>query len=78
MFSLNMLQWNFFGNVQSTELFTNIKPTFQKRFNPSRPDPEQREKINWKLLFSLFFVMNQKALWRPLKCENKNLSLFLF
>ena len=41
---------------------------FQKRFfNPSRPDPGQREKINF--LFSHFFVLSQKVLWRPLSLK---------
>ena len=54
-------------------------------FNPSRPDPEQREKINLKFLFSHVLVVPQKVLWslnktfwgttEVWKCENKNLKL---
>ena len=57
-------------------------------FNPSRPDPGQREKINLKFLFSHVFVVPQKVLWslnktfwgttEVWKCENKNLkSIFI-
>ena len=31
-------------------------------FNPSCPDPGQREKINLKFLFSHFFLVPQKVL----------------
>ena len=37
------------------------------RINSSRPDPGQREKINLNFLFSHFFVVPQKVLWRPLR-----------
>ena len=35
--------------------------------NPSRPNPGRREKSNWNFLFSHFFVVLQKVLWRPLR-----------
>ena len=35
--------------------------------NPFRPDTGRGEKINFKSLFSHFFVVPQKVLWRPLR-----------
>ena len=47
-------------------------------FNPSRPDPGEKEKINLKFLFSHLFVVLLKGFMKAFKatkkCENKNLS----
>ena len=40
-------------------------------FNPSRSDPGQKEKINFKFLFSHFFVVPQKVLWKAIKAFTK-------
>ena len=35
-------------------------------FNPSLSYPGQKEKINFKFLFSHFFVVPQKVLWKAI------------
>ena len=44
-------------HIHAEQMFSKILS-----FNPSRPDPGQREKINLKFLLSLFFVVPQKVL----------------
>ena len=48
---------------------------FIAKVNPSRPDLRQREKFNLKFLFSHFFVVPQKVLWRPFKAFIKSFEV---
>ena len=66
-----------------------LASSYQRRiFNPSRPNPGQKEKINLSFYFhtSLWCLKRfykghkglHKTFWGTTKCENKNLSSFLF
>ena len=49
--------------------------TFTTCFNPSLPNPGQREKNKLNFIFTLFCGAS-KGFMKALKCENKNLTYF--
>ena len=48
-----------------------LSPNFPFYINPSRPDPERREKNQLKFLFSHFFVVPEKVLWNLLRHQKE-------
>ena len=54
------LSFEFFKSVY-VFIFTSNRIPNKVSLNPSRLDPERREKINLKFLFSHFFVVLQKV-----------------
>ena len=46
-------------------LFNSLVKVLSTNLNSSRPNPGRSEKIKWIFLFSHFFVVLQKVLWRP-------------
>ena len=71
LFKINLEKKNY---VKRYFILENLWETLQI-FNPSRPKPLRREKINLKFLFLHFFVVPQKAFIKPFEAPQRSTKI---